>query len=155
MRAACFRAGALRSRPAPSAVRRPHSASRRGISTLCSSCAASAPMRAARPSISAAVYRPRCRLPNAASGMWGRSPSTGTPVSCSSMGARLRASMAEQSFSRMPAIWLGCRKASRPRTCAASVRLAPRGRSTSSTGRSSVRATCHALARAVTPPTPS
>ncbi len=52
-------------------------------------------------------------------------------------------------------MWLGVRKFFSPFSSAASVRLCPFGSTTSSTGRSSVSARCHALALSLTPPRPS
>ena len=91
----------------------------------------------------------------AASGMGGRKPTTGRPVSRSSMGASSLYSISVQSFSRTPAMWCGVRNAFKPCSWAASVKLAPLGRTTSSTGRSSTSAVCQALAAALTPPRPS
>ena len=122
---------------------------------VCSIRAAMARILVSRSPISCAVYNPRCRLSNRASSIWGRYPSRGTPVSRSSTSARLRHSSSEQSFKITPATWEGCRNSASPRICAASVRLAPLGRSTRITGRSRVSATCQALACTVVPPTPS
>ena len=57
------------------------------------------------------------------SGSFGRKPSTGRPVSFSSIGASRACIRAVQLFSRMPAMWLGVRKFTSPFSSAASVRL--------------------------------
>ena len=91
----------------------------------------------------------------AASGTGGRKPATGRPVSASSMGASILYKPGLQSLSKMPTKWLGVRKLCRPLIWAAKVRLAPLGRTTSSTGRFNVSATCQALAVVLVPLRPS
>ena len=91
----------------------------------------------------------------AASGTGGRKPATGRPVSASSMGASILYKPGLQSLSKMPAKWLGVRNCISPRSSAAKVRLAPLGRTTISTGRFNVSATCQALAVVLVPLRPS
>ena len=71
------------------------------------------------------------------------------------MGASILYKPGLQSLSKMPAKWLGVRKLCRPLIWAAKVRLAPLGRTTSSTGRFNVSATCQALAVVLVPLRPS
>ena len=91
--------------------------------------------------ISPAVSSPRWRLSNDASGMGGREPSTGRPVSLSRMGCRKSAMAVAQSANSRPARLLSGRKLCIPRTWAARLRALPLGRSVSNTGQPVRRAT--------------
>ena len=84
-------------------------------------------------------------------GRWGRYPTTGRPVSASSIGRSVLYKDSEQSLSRMPTMRLGVRNCKSPCSSAARVMLDPFGCTTSSTGSASVSASSHALARVVSP----
>ena len=97
-----------------------------------------------------------------ASSMGGSQPNTGSPVSCSSMGRRFLASMGEDA-GRPGSRWRdaavfqppGRRRAAGRRLRPLLTRRVSGAALASSTGRPSVSAVCHALARSVTPPSPS